>query len=152
MKLVLANLAKDISVPAEGRHRVVAVGVMHTLVKVLFSIPHVEEVLELSASERVVPVVTFVSRGLLRLLDIPENVVWNGVEDTLLAGSLQTVLIGILEILDVIILLTLLENGELLIDRGMELVKVSLSLAHFQLSNDSHTPSILILGIDVPNL
>lgn len=152
MKLVLANLAKDISVPAEGRHGVVAVGVMRTLVKVLFSIPHVEEVLELSASERVVPVVTFVSRGLLRLLDIPENVVWNGVEDTLLAGSLQTVLIGILEILDVIILLTLLENGKFLINRGMELVKVSLSLANFKLSNDSITPSILILGIDVPNL
>jgi len=78
--------------------------------------------------------------------------VWNGVEDTLLAGNLQTVLIGILEILDVIILLTLLENGKLLINGGMELVKVSLSLAHFQLCHHSNTPSILILSIDVPNL
>lgn len=145
-------MRKDTSVPAEGRHGVVAVGVVDLPIKVLFSIPHLEEVLVLSTSERVVPVVTFVDSRPLRLLDIPENMVGNGVEDTLLASGLEAVLIGILEILDVVIPLALLENSKLFVNSGVEVIDLSLALAPFQLCHHGHTPSILVFGIHVPNL
>lgn len=125
---------------------------LHIHVEVLFGIAHLEEVLVLSASERVVSIGTLAFSILLRLLDIPEDMVRNGLEDTLLAGGLQTVLVGILEILDEVVFLTLLEDSELLVEDGVELVDVELGPARLELVQDANTPSILVLNIDVPDL
>jgi len=61
-----------------------------------------------------------------RSLDVPENVVRNSIEDLVGSGTLKTSLEGILEILDKVVLLTILENGEFLIEDIIKLVNIEL--------------------------
>lgn len=55
-----------------------------SLIKVLLGVTHFEEVVVLPASERIVSVGSLKARVLLWLLDVPEDMVRNGLEDLLL--------------------------------------------------------------------
>ena len=89
---------------------------------IAFEIAHLKEVLELFSSEWVVSILPHCLRFLLWLLDIPENVVWKSSENLLLSSLRQTVSVGVLKVLYIVVLISLLENSKLLIENCGEVV------------------------------
>lgn len=63
---------------------VVEVSLMIGFIEIFFGIAHLEEVAVLPASERVVPVLALEGSIELWLLNVPESMVWDCLEDSLL--------------------------------------------------------------------
>ena len=120
------------------------------LVEVIFGVPHLEEIVVLATSVRVVPVVTLPAAGLEWvhwLLDVPESVVWNSSEDLGFEGSAETLLVRIFQILDEIVLLVLVKDAKLLVENGVELFKFDWRPLTTELVNDGFAPGIFVLWI-----
>jgi hypothetical protein len=93
-------------------------------IEVLLGGSKFEETLSLSASEWVGVVGSDVGLWHVWHLDVPENVVWNHVEDLLLGGSSQTIFVGMFEVLGETVGLSILENGDVVHQGLAEFVNV----------------------------
>jgi hypothetical protein len=113
---------------------------------------HFEEVLVLTTSEVVVPVHSVDWGLLLWSLDIPENVIWNGVEDLFLSCSLHAALVGVSKISCEIVLFTLEESSKCFSCHILEFIDVELSFSSLKLFHKFHCKSFLVLLINLPDL
>lgn len=77
------------------------------------------------------------------LLDVPEGVRGHGVQDLLRQWRLQSLSEGILQILNVVVFLSILENGELLVEHVIPLVDWQVS--DVQLLHKSNSQLVVIL-------
>lgn len=75
----------------------------------------VEEVLSWVLSEWIVRVLSPLFVKAKRLLDVPEDVIGDGRQDSVTLASVKTLLVTSAQVLDVIVLFTRLENTEFLV-------------------------------------
>lgn len=115
-----------------------------------FSLPHVgvvpadvEEVLTVHLAGWVVFVHWLLDWLVQWLLDVPEGVRGHGVQDLLRQWRLQSLSEGILQILNVVVFLAILENGELLVEHVIPLV--DWQVGDVQLLHESNSQLVVIL-------
>lgn len=132
--------------------RVVSVVLLGESIHVGLGVAHLEEVVEFGTAERVVPVLAHEGSLVQRLLDVPEEVGGNGLEDGLVGRLSEAIGVSLLEILNEGVLLVLLEDTELLVERGMELLDVERSLLVLELLNKSETEGLFVFLIKVPDV
>lgn len=119
---------------------------------VSLEIAHLKEVFELLSSEGVVSILSEQVALLLWLLDVPENVIRKSGENSILLGLGERISVSFLEIFDEVVLLSLLEDSEFLVEDGGEVVDFEDGATLFELLKHSKTESILIICVDVPDL
>ena len=112
---------------------------------------HFKEVVVLSASEIIVPILAMDSSALLGLLDVPEHMVGDGVENLLFGVGSKGVLVSVGEIFGEVVLLTLGEDAELSGEDILEVFLLELSLVFMELSKELKFESVLVFLVGLPN-
>jgi len=87
-----------------------------------------------------------------RLLDIPKDVIWDGIENFIFKGGAQRVLMGFFQILNIIVFLSLLEDTKLLIEGGVEVFDTESCGSFFEFLEHSKSEAVFVLSVHVPNI
>ena len=107
---------------------------------------HIEEVL-VGVLASGIPLIDVIFVGQeLRLLDVPEDVVWELVEDLIVRCCLELLVVSAAQICNIVVLLTLLEGVEFASKDRIPLLLVEASF--FQMIEHGDTGLVFILGLD----
>ena len=107
---------------------------------------HIEEVL-VGVLASGIPLIDVIFVGQeLRLLDVPEDVVWELVEDLIVRGCLELLVVSAAQICNIVVLLALLEGVEFASKDRIPLLLVEASF--FQMIEHGDTGLVFILGLD----
>ena len=107
---------------------------------------HIEEVL-VGVLASGIPLIDVIFVGQeLRLLDVPEDVVWELVEDLIVRGCLELLVVSAAQICNIVVLLALLEGVEFASKDRIPLLLVEASF--FQMIEHGDTGLVFILGLN----
>ena len=107
---------------------------------------HIEEVL-VGVLASGIPLIDVIFVGQeLRLLDVPEDVVWELVEDLIVRCCLELLVVSAAQICNIVVLLALLEGVEFASKDRIPLLLVEASF--FQMIEHGDTGLVFILGLD----
>ena len=107
---------------------------------------HIEEVL-VGVLASGIPLIDVIFVGQeLRLLDVPEDVVWELVEDLIVRCCLELLVVSAAQICNIVVLLTLLEGVEFASKDRIPLLLVEASF--LQMIEHGDTGLVFILGLD----
>ena len=107
---------------------------------------HIEEVL-VGVLASGIPLIDVIFVGQeLRLLDVPEDVVWELVEDLIVRGCLELLVVSAAQICNIVVLLALLEGVEFTSKDRIPLLLVEASF--FQMIEHGDTGLVFILGLN----